>query len=45
MKSLRTRWIILGFILFCTFMILGLFGVEVYRKAPPIPEKVVKYRW
>jgi nitric oxide reductase subunit B len=41
MDTIRKRWIILGLVLFGTFMILGLFGREVYRQAPPIPDKVV----
>ena len=41
MDLIKKRWIILGLVLFGAFMILGLFGREVYRQAPPIPDKVV----
>ena len=40
-KSHKKLWITLGLVLLGTFMILGWFGREVYRKAPPIPERVV----
>ncbi|MCK6683460.1 MAG: nitric-oxide reductase large subunit [Thermoanaerobaculia bacterium] len=35
------RWALFGFTLLIAFIILGFFGREVYRKAPPIPERVV----
>lgn len=41
MKNTKTLWITLGLVLIGAFLILGLFGIEVYRKAPPIPLKVV----
>jgi nitric oxide reductase subunit B len=41
MTQHRTLWIALGAVLLLTFGILGFFGSEVYRKAPPIPESVV----
>jgi nitric oxide reductase subunit B len=41
MAEHRKGWIILGAVLFGTFLILGFFGREVYRQAPPIPERVV----
>ncbi len=41
MQGTRKLWIALGVVLLCTFMILGLFGREVYRQAPPIPDRVV----
>ncbi|RJO63381.1 MAG: nitric-oxide reductase large subunit [Myxococcales bacterium] len=41
MSPIAKRWIILGLVLFGSFMVLGFFGREVYRQAPPIPEKVV----
>jgi len=34
-------WITLGVVLVGTFTLLGVFGREVYRQAPPIPERVV----
>jgi nitric oxide reductase subunit B len=37
----RRHWIGLGATLLVAFCILGFFGVEVYRQAPPIPERVV----
>ena len=41
MDSNRKYWFILFSVLIGAFLILGLFGREVYRKAPPIPELVV----
>ncbi len=35
------RWALLGGTLLFTFLVLGFFGREVYRQAPPIPESVV----
>ncbi len=37
----KRLWIVLGMVLIGTFTILGLFGREVYRQAPPIPDRVV----
>jgi nitric oxide reductase subunit B len=39
----RTKklWIVLGLVLLGTFTVLGVFGREVYRQAPPIPERVL----
>ena len=37
----KRYWIGLGVVLIVTFGLLGFFGGEVYRKAPPIPEKVI----
>lgn len=36
----RRHWIGLGLVLLVSFLVLGFFGVEVYRQAPPIPERV-----
>lgn len=41
MQSTKKLWIALAIVLVVSFLILGLFGIEVYRKAPPIPLKVV----
>ncbi len=41
MISHKRLWLILGGTLFATFTVLGFFGREVYRQAPPLPEKVV----
>lgn len=41
MKTTRRLWIALAVVLAGTFLILGLFGREVYRKAPPIPARVM----
>jgi len=35
------RWALLGGTLLFTFLVLGFFGREVYRQAPPIPDRVV----
>lgn len=40
MNTITKRWIVLGLVLFGAFFILGFFGREVYRQAPPIPERV-----
>src|SRR5512141_860230 len=37
----KTLWWLLGTTLFAAFFILGFFGREVYRQAPPIPARVV----
>jgi nitric oxide reductase subunit B len=37
----KRLWIIFGLTLFCAFFILGWFGHEIYRQAPPIPDRVV----
>ena len=37
----RAYWIALGAVLLFAFGVLGFFGTEVYRKAPPIPDSVV----
>jgi nitric oxide reductase subunit B len=37
----KRQWITLGLVLLGAFFVLGWFGREVYRKAPPIPERVV----
>lgn len=41
MREYRKFWYILISILGVTFTVLGFFGAEVYRKAPPIPTYVV----
>jgi nitric oxide reductase subunit B len=40
----RRHWIGLGLTLLAAFLVLGFFGVEVYRQAPPIPARVVTTR-
>ena len=37
----RRLWVLFGATLFAAFFILGFFGRDVYRKAPPIPVRVV----
>ncbi len=37
----KRLWIALAAVLVSTFFLLGFFGREVYRQAPPIPERVV----
>ena len=39
--SHRKLWWLLGLSLFTAFFILGFWGREVYRQAPPIPERVI----
>ncbi|AJD46636.1 nitric oxide reductase large subunit [Isoalcanivorax pacificus W11-5] len=41
MAHYRTLWWTLIAVLAVTFALLGYFGTEVYRQAPPIPERVV----
>jgi nitric oxide reductase subunit B len=41
MSSLKKSWWLLGSTTIVAFLILGFFGREVYRQAPPIPEQVV----
>jgi nitric oxide reductase subunit B len=41
MTSLRRAWIVLGVTVSAAFLVLGFFGREVYRKAPPLPDRVV----
>jgi nitric oxide reductase subunit B len=41
MDRTKKLWIALGVVLVGTFTVLGVFGREVYRQAPPIPERVV----
>jgi nitric oxide reductase subunit B len=40
MKHEKSKFILLGVSVTLAFLILGFFGVEVYRKAPPIPDRV-----
>ena len=39
--SHKRLWLLFGAALFAAFFILGFFGREVYRQAPPIPSRVV----
>jgi len=41
MPSSKRLWLILAAVVVGAFLVLGVFGVEVYRQAPPIPERVV----
>ncbi|MAG56445.1 MAG: nitric oxide reductase large subunit [Planctomycetes bacterium] len=41
MDDLKKLWLILGGVIVATFLILGFFGREVYRQAPPIPARIV----
>ena len=34
-------WVGLGAVIAASFAVLGYFGREVYRQAPPVPERVV----
>src|SRR5512140_690182 len=40
MRTMKRSWLILGGTIAAAFFILGFFGREVYRQAPPIPERV-----
>src|SRR5690242_8220791 len=39
--SYRRPWAILIAVIAASFAVLGYFGTEIYRQAPPIPERVV----
>jgi nitric oxide reductase subunit B len=41
MREYRKHWFALIAVLMLTFSLLGYYGVEVYRSAPPIPQQVV----
>ncbi len=41
MSGLKKSWWILATTVILAFLILGFFGREVYRQAPPIPERVI----
>jgi nitric oxide reductase subunit B len=41
MKLYKKYWLALIAVLLVTFSILGYFGKEIYREAPPIPEQVI----
>jgi nitric oxide reductase subunit B len=40
-RSYRKLWISLGAVITLSFLVLGYYGGEIYRKAPPIPKRVV----
>jgi nitric oxide reductase subunit B len=39
--SYRKLWLTLGAVISLSFLVLGYFGTEIYRKAPPVPKRVV----
>jgi nitric oxide reductase subunit B len=39
--SYRNLWLVLAGVIGLSFLVLGYFGVEIYRQAPPIPAQVV----
>src|SRR6476646_8298519 len=41
MKSFRKLWIVFSVVVAASFLVLGIFGFNIYHKAPPIPDKVV----
>lgn len=41
MNQYKRLWILLAAVFIITFSLLGYYGKEVYRKAPPIPQQVV----
>ena len=40
-RSYRRLWISLSAVIGLSFLVLGYFGDEIYRKAPPIPKRVL----
>ncbi|MDF3078833.1 MAG: nitric oxide reductase large subunit, partial [Sphingobacteriaceae bacterium] len=41
MKSTRKLWVLFAVVVGLSFATLGYYGIKIYQKAPPIPEKVV----
>ncbi len=41
METKRIHWILLAFVVGGSFLLLGFFGREIYRQAPPIPDRIV----
>lgn len=41
MNSTKKLWIAFSLVIGISFLVLGLFGFEIYQKRPPIPDKVV----
>lgn len=41
MKGIKKLWIYFLLVVSISFAVLGYYGIEIYREAPPIPEKVV----
>ena len=39
--SYRNLWISLFAVIVLSFLVLGYYGTEIYRKAPPIPKRVM----
>ncbi|MGD8395637.1 MAG: nitric-oxide reductase large subunit [Candidatus Eiseniibacteriota bacterium] len=37
----RRLWLTFGFVVAASFAVLGIFGREIYRQAPPVPDRVV----
>src|SRR4249920_3755156 len=40
-RSYRRLWVSLALVIGLSFLVLGYYGSEIYRKAPPIPKRVV----
>lgn len=40
-RSFTKLWLCLAAVIVLSFAVLGYFGLEIYRQAPPVPEKVV----
>jgi nitric oxide reductase subunit B len=41
MNNIKSLWLVVGLAVAGAFLVLGFFGREVYKSAPPIPERVV----
>lgn len=41
MRSIRSLWWMLGIVVAAAFLVLGFAGREIYRQAPPVPDRVV----
>lgn len=41
MRSFKKLWFALSLVIVLSFAVLGYYGFEIYRAAPPIPEKIV----
>ncbi|WP_207532384.1 nitric-oxide reductase large subunit [Desertivirga arenae] len=41
MKSTRKLWLLFSLVVGLSFATLGYYGIKIYQKAPPIPEKII----
>ncbi|MBE7172913.1 MAG: nitric-oxide reductase large subunit [Williamsia sp.] len=41
MKSFKKLWILFAVVVLASFLVLGIYGFQIYYKAPPVPQSVV----